>query len=184
MALPRSIGTTRVFFSPSPATRAPAARRRRAFTMSQPTIGRRLAAFEAAFGGPALFDLPGGLAPQTPPARRAQCRRAIGKRRLQLSEPRGPAASRRRWADGGVSVGEWGRGSSPAATRSDFGDAAAVGIIIDWSSRRRRPTWREREADLAVRHHPPEGGDLYVARIGTFAAAVYPGASERMAMPG
>src|SRR5207248_5970190 len=28
----------------------------RALGLSQPTIGRRLAAFEAAFGGPALFD--------------------------------------------------------------------------------------------------------------------------------
>src|SRR5918912_305920 len=34
----------------------------RALGLSQPTIGRRLAAFEAAFGGPALFDrLPEGL---------------------------------------------------------------------------------------------------------------------------
>ena len=34
----------------------------RALGLSQPTIGRRLAAFEAAFGGPALFDrLPEGF---------------------------------------------------------------------------------------------------------------------------
>jgi len=34
----------------------------RALGLSQPTIGRRLAVFEAAFGGPALFDrLPEGL---------------------------------------------------------------------------------------------------------------------------
>ena len=34
----------------------------RALGLSQPTVGRRLAAFEAAFGGPALFDrLPEGL---------------------------------------------------------------------------------------------------------------------------
>jgi DNA-binding transcriptional LysR family regulator len=30
-----------------------------------------------------------------------------------------------------------------------------------------------READLAVRHHPPESGDLYVAKVGTFGCAVY-----------
>src|SRR5262244_1001604 len=34
----------------------------RALGLSQPTIGRRLAAFEATFGGPSLFDrLPEGL---------------------------------------------------------------------------------------------------------------------------
>src|ERR1700759_4495365 len=34
----------------------------RALGLSQPTIGRRLASFEATFGGPALFDrLPEGL---------------------------------------------------------------------------------------------------------------------------
>src|SRR3954470_17728992 len=34
----------------------------RALGLSQPTVGRRLAAFEATFGGPALFDrLPEGL---------------------------------------------------------------------------------------------------------------------------
>src|ERR1700674_1077437 len=36
----------------------------RALGLSQPTIARRLAAFEAAFGGPSLFDrLPDGLRP-------------------------------------------------------------------------------------------------------------------------
>jgi molybdenum-dependent DNA-binding transcriptional regulator ModE len=36
----------------------------RALGLSQPTIARRLAAFEASFGGPALFDrLPEGLLP-------------------------------------------------------------------------------------------------------------------------
>ena len=34
----------------------------RVLGLSQPTVGRRLSAFEAAFGGPALFDrLPEGL---------------------------------------------------------------------------------------------------------------------------
>ena len=30
-----------------------------------------------------------------------------------------------------------------------------------------------READLAVRHHPPQSGNLYVAKLGTFGCAVY-----------
>jgi DNA-binding transcriptional LysR family regulator len=30
-----------------------------------------------------------------------------------------------------------------------------------------------READMALRHEPPESGDFYVAKLGTFAVAVY-----------
>src|SRR5438067_7091449 len=30
-----------------------------------------------------------------------------------------------------------------------------------------------READMALRHEPPESGDYYVAKLGTFAVAVY-----------
>ena len=30
-----------------------------------------------------------------------------------------------------------------------------------------------READLALRHRPPNSGDYYVAKLGTFAVAVY-----------
>ena len=30
-----------------------------------------------------------------------------------------------------------------------------------------------READLAVRHYPPESGDLYISKLGVFAGAVY-----------
>jgi DNA-binding transcriptional LysR family regulator len=39
----------------------------RALGISQPTIGRRIAAFEAVFGGPTLFDrLPEGLGSMRP----------------------------------------------------------------------------------------------------------------------
>ena len=30
-----------------------------------------------------------------------------------------------------------------------------------------------RQADMALRHEPPEGGDFYISRAGTFACAVY-----------
>jgi DNA-binding transcriptional LysR family regulator len=30
-----------------------------------------------------------------------------------------------------------------------------------------------READLALRHQPPESGDFYVSKLGTFACAIY-----------
>src|SRR4029077_15564903 len=30
-----------------------------------------------------------------------------------------------------------------------------------------------READMALRHQPPESGDYYITKLGTFAVAVY-----------
>jgi hypothetical protein len=30
-----------------------------------------------------------------------------------------------------------------------------------------------READMALRHHPPESGDFYISKAGIFACAVY-----------
>jgi DNA-binding transcriptional LysR family regulator len=30
-----------------------------------------------------------------------------------------------------------------------------------------------READLAVRHYPPESGELYISKLGVFAGAIY-----------
>ena len=53
----------------------------RVLGLSQPTIGRRLSQFEAAFGGPALFDrLPEGLRLTWPAG--------IGLRRRELEAPR------------------------------------------------------------------------------------------------
>ncbi len=47
------------------------------------------------------------------------------------------------------------------------------GITLELVESQQTANLARREADLAVRHHPPEGGDLYIAKLGTFAAAVY-----------
>src|SRR5258707_12699242 len=70
----------------------------RALGLSQPTIGRRLAAFEATFGGPILFDrLPEGLPPH--PARDSLISVAeeMGSAApgLEPRPPRGSSAPRR-----------------------------------------------------------------------------------------
>src|ERR1700751_380232 len=82
----------------------------RAAGLSQPTIGRRLTAFEATFGGPSLFDrLPEGLRLN-----------AAGEALMPAAEQLESAAlalERRRVADSPtlsgtvrVSVGEWAEG--------------------------------------------------------------------------
>jgi DNA-binding transcriptional LysR family regulator len=145
----------------------------RALGLSQPTIGRRLAAFEASFGGPTLFDrLPEGLRLN-----------AAGTALLGAAEEleiAGLALERRRAATSPelsgtvrVSVGEW----AAAFLSGSLADGAATplptGITLELAESRQTANLARREADLAVRHHPPEGGDLYIAKLGTFAAATY-----------
>ena len=58
--------------------------------------------------------------------------------------------------------------------RSPCGSTALpTGITLELVESQQTANLARREADLAVRHHPPEGGDLYIAKLGTFAAAVY-----------
>lgn len=145
----------------------------RALGLSQPTIGRRLAAFEATFGGPTLFDrLPEGLRLN-----------AAGNALLADAEQLEDAAlslERRRAVTSPVlsgtvrvSVGEWAAGFL-ARCLSDAGPTALpAGITLELVESRQTANLARREADLAVRHHPPESGDLYVAKVGTFGCAVY-----------
>ena len=145
----------------------------RALGLSQPTIGRRLAAFEAAFGGPALFD-------RFPEGRRLN---AAGTALLPAAEQLETAAlalERRRAATSPalsgtvrVSVGEWAAGFLARRLADNGTTALPSGITLELVESRETANLARREADLAVRHHPPESGDLYIARLGTFAAAVY-----------
>ena len=145
----------------------------RALGLSQPTIGRRLTAFEAVFGGPALFDrLPEGLRLNAagtallPAAEELESAALALERRRAATSPALSGAVR-------VSVGEW----AAAFLSRNLGrtDAAALpsGITVELVESRDTANLARREADLAVRHHPPESGDLYIARLGIFAAAVY-----------
>lgn len=145
----------------------------RALGLSQPTVGRRLAAFEAAFGGgPPLFDrLPDGLRLSGAGEALLTAAEQLEDAALAL-ERRHAAASPALSGTVRVSVGEWAaaflaRNLGPAST------APPKGITVELVESQATANLARREADLAVRHHPPEGGDLYIAKLGVFAATVY-----------
>src|SRR5271156_6606074 len=141
----------------------------RALGLSQPTIGRRLSTFEATFGGPTLFDrLPEGLRLNAAGEQLISAAESVERAALMLERRRDGASPTVR-----VSVGEWAAGFL-AQCLSDAGPTALpAGITLELVESRQTANLARREADLAVRHHPPESGDLYVAKVGTFAGAVY-----------
>jgi len=145
----------------------------RALGLSQPTIGRRLASFEATFGGPTLFDrLPEG--PRL---------NAAGEALLSAAEQLESAAlalERRRAAGSAalngtvrISVGEWAAIFLARSLAAPSARTLAPGITLELVESRETANLARREADLAVRHHPPQGGNLYIAKLGTFGCAVY-----------
>jgi DNA-binding transcriptional LysR family regulator len=144
----------------------------RTLGLSQPTVGRRLALFEATFGGPTLFDrLPEGL-------RLNAAGEALMPAAQQL-ESAALALERRRAAGSSalsgtvrVSVGEW-AASFLAGALADPSANAIDGITLELVESRDTANLARREADLAVRHHPPQSGDLYISKLGAFACAVY-----------
>lgn len=145
----------------------------RALGLSQPTVGRRLTAFEAAFGGPALFDrlLEGlrlnvaGVALITTAEQMEQAALALERRRAATSP--GLSGTVR------VSVGEWAAAFLARHVSRQSRTPPPPGIIIELVELRETANLARREADLAVRHHPPDSGDLYIAKLGVFACAVY-----------
>jgi DNA-binding transcriptional LysR family regulator len=145
----------------------------RALGLSQPTIGRRVAAFEATFGGPTLFDrLPEGLRLNAAGEQLVPAAESVERAALML-ERRRAATSPELCGTVRVSVGEWAAGFL-ARCLSDTGTTALpAGITLELVESRQTANLARREADLAVRHHPPESGDLYVAKVGIFACAVY-----------
>ncbi len=72
-----------------------------------------------------------------------------------------------------MSVGEW----AASFLSHHLGRKGAAplpeGITLELVESKQTANLARREADLAVRHHPPEGGDLYIAKLGAFACAVY-----------
>jgi DNA-binding transcriptional LysR family regulator len=151
----------------------------RALGLSQPTVGRRLAAFEAVFGGPALFDrLPEGLRLNAageallPAAEQLELAALALERRRAAASP-GLSGTVR------VSVGEWAAGFLASRLASDLpgaaGAALPAGITLELVETQQTANLARREADLALRHHPPESGDLYITKAGAFACAVYRG---------
>ena len=145
----------------------------RALGLSQPTIGRRLASFEKSFGGPTLFDrLPEGLRLNAAGTALIGAAEELEIAALAL-ERRRAATSPELSGTVRVSVGEW----AAAFLSRSLADGAATplptGITLELVETQQTANLARREADLAVRHHPPDGGDLYIAKLGTIAAATY-----------
>ncbi len=145
----------------------------RALGLSQPTIGRRLAAFEATFGGPTLFDrLPEGLRLNAagdglmPVAEELEGAALALERRRAAASPALSGTVR-------VSVGEWGGGflarHLDQSGETGLPPTLTLELVESWET----ANLARRDADLALRHGIPEGGNLYVSKVGVIACAVY-----------
>jgi DNA-binding transcriptional LysR family regulator len=145
----------------------------RALGLSQPTVGRRLTVFEAVFGGPVLFDrLPEGLRLNAageallPAAEQLELAALALERRRAAASP-GLSGTVR------VSVGEWAASFLARHLGGATGAALPAGITLELVETQQTANLARREADLALRHHPPESGDLFITKAGVFSCAVY-----------
>lgn len=144
----------------------------RALGVSQPTVGRRLAAFEQTFGGPTLFDrLPDGLrlnaageALVAAAERLENAALALERRRVATSP--GLSGTVR------VSVGEWAEGFL-AQHCGRGADGLPPGITLELVESPQTANLARRDADLALRHGVPEAGNLLVSKVGAIAGALY-----------
>jgi DNA-binding transcriptional LysR family regulator len=145
----------------------------RALGLSQPTIARRLAAFEGSFGGPTLFDrLPEGLRLNAAGEQLVAAAESVEQAVLTL-ERRRAAASPVLSGTVRVSTGECAAGFLTRCLSGATTTPLPSGITLELLQSLQPANLTRREADLALRHQPPESGDYYVAKLGTFAVAVY-----------
>jgi DNA-binding transcriptional LysR family regulator len=145
----------------------------RALGLSQPTIARRLAAFEAAFGGPTLFDrLPEGLRLNAAGEQLVAAAEGVEDAVLTLERQRA-AASPVLSGTVRVSTGECAAGFLARCLSGSATTALPSGITLELVESRQTANLARREADMALRHELPESGDFYVSKAGTFACAVY-----------
>lgn len=144
----------------------------RALGLSQPTIARRLTAFEAGFGGHPLFDrLPEGVRLNAAGEHLLLAAEEAERAMLAL-ERRRAAASPVLSGTVRISTGECAAGFL-ARCLSGGTRPLPSGITLEFVPSLQPADLTRREADLALRHQPPESGDYYVAKLGTFAVAVY-----------
>jgi DNA-binding transcriptional LysR family regulator len=145
----------------------------RALGLSQPTIARRLAAFEVSFGGPTLFDrLPEGLRLNAAGEQLIPAAESVEDAVLTL-ERRRAAASPALSGAVRISTGECAAGFLARCLSGSTSTPLPSGITLELVESRETANLARREADMALRHQPPESGDYYVSKAGTFAAAVY-----------
>src|SRR5438309_734286 len=111
----------------------------RALGLSQPTIGRRLAGFEASFGGPALFDrLPEGLRLNAAGESLVEAAERLERAALAL-ERRRAAASPALSGTVRVSVGEWAAGFLARHLSGSSAADLASGITLELLERLTAP---------------------------------------------
>jgi DNA-binding transcriptional LysR family regulator len=145
----------------------------RALGLSQPTIARRLAAFETSFGGQILFDrLPEGLRLNAVGEQLVAAAEGVEDAVLRL-ERRRAAASPELSGTVRVSTGECAAGFLARCLSGPTTIALPSGITLELVDSRQTANLARREADMALRHQPPETGDFYTSKAGTFACAVY-----------
>lgn len=146
----------------------------RALGLSQPTIARRLAAFEASFGGPSLFDrLPEGLRLNAAGEQLVAAAESVEDAMLTL-ERRRAAASPVLSGTVRIATGECAAGFLARCLSGPTNTALPPGITLELvDEMRQKANLTRRQADMALRHEPPEGGDFYISKAGTFACAVY-----------
>jgi DNA-binding transcriptional LysR family regulator len=145
----------------------------RALRLSQPTIARRLAAFEASFGGPTLFDrLPEGLRLNAAGEQIVPAAESVESAVLTLERQRAAAAPTLSGTVR-VSTGECAAGFLARCLSGPTTAALPPGITLELVESRQTANLARREADMALRHQPPESGDFYVFKAGTFACAAY-----------
>lgn len=145
----------------------------RALGLSQPTVGRRLAAFEQGFGGPALFDrLPEGLRLNAAGEALVAAAERLESAALAL-ERRRAAASPTLSGTVRVSVGEWAEIFLARHCGRSGGDGLPPGITLELVESPQTANLARRDADLALRHGVPEAGNLFVAKVGSIAGALY-----------
>jgi len=143
----------------------------RALGLSQPTVARRLTQLEATFGGSTLFDrLSGGARLNAAGAQLVPAAESVERAMLTLERRRAAASSALRGtvrvSDGECATGFLARCLS-GATTTPLPSGITLELVSTTSNLARR------EADLALREQPPRSGDYYVAKLGTFAVAVY-----------
>jgi DNA-binding transcriptional LysR family regulator len=146
----------------------------RALGLSQPTIARRLAGFEAGFGGASLFDrLPEGLRLNAAGEQLVLAAEGIEDAVLTLERQRAAAAPALS-ATVRVAAGECAAGFLARCLSGPTRTALPSGITLELVDElRQTANLVRRQADMALRHEPPEHGDFYVSKAGTFACAVY-----------
>jgi len=146
----------------------------RALGLSQPTIARRLAAFETTFSGSPLFDrLPEGLRLNTAGEQLVQAAEEIEDAVLTL-ERRRAAAAPALIGTVRVATGECAGGFLARCLSGSTRAVLPPGITLELVDElRQRANLLRRQADMALRHEPPDSGEYYVAKLGTFAVAVY-----------